>query len=318
MIYGIICALVAGMMWGLAFIGPILIPEYPAIMHTIGRYMAFGLISLVPAWFCRNELKALKFNDWIDAVKLTLIGNFVYYLLLSSSIQFAGAPLPTVIIGTLPVMVAIAANLRNYQRDGLLPWRHLSVALLMIFFGIACVNQAEIRTLTDSSTFEYDRYLLGASLAAGAVVCWTWYALKNGDWMRMNDNRNSRTWATAQGLVTLPIALLSFLSYLIWSSISMPEMSGTQLLGQRPLVFVSLMITIGLFSSFIATMCWNAACKKLPIALVGQLIVFETLAALFYAFLLRGSLPSLIAIIGIGMLLIGVVIALRIRPVAGT
>ena len=46
MFIGVLFALAAGAMWGLIFIGPVLIPEYPAALQSVGRYLAFGLICL--------------------------------------------------------------------------------------------------------------------------------------------------------------------------------------------------------------------------------------------------------------------------------
>ena len=43
---GILFALAAGLMWGLVFVGPLLLPEYPATLQSFGRYLAFGLIAL--------------------------------------------------------------------------------------------------------------------------------------------------------------------------------------------------------------------------------------------------------------------------------
>jgi hypothetical protein len=37
-------------MWGLVFVGPLLLPEYPATPQSFGRYLAFGLIAL--PWPC--------------------------------------------------------------------------------------------------------------------------------------------------------------------------------------------------------------------------------------------------------------------------
>jgi drug/metabolite transporter (DMT)-like permease len=44
------------------------------------------------------------------------------------------------------------------------------------------------------------------------------------------------------------------------------------------------MFAIGLFAVWLGTLCWNEASQRLPTALAGQLIVFETLSALAYAF----------------------------------
>jgi drug/metabolite transporter (DMT)-like permease len=75
------------------------------------------------------------------------------------------------------------------------------------------------------------------------------------------------------------------------------------------------MMAIGLFASWLGTLCWNAASQRLPTALAGQLIVFETLAALAYAFLLRGQWPEPLTIMGMGLLVVGVVAGVRVKAV---
>ncbi|GHL76638.1 hypothetical protein ECZU34_43860 [Escherichia coli] len=46
MISGVLYALLAGLMWGLIFVGPLIVPEYPAMLQSMGRYLALGLIAL--------------------------------------------------------------------------------------------------------------------------------------------------------------------------------------------------------------------------------------------------------------------------------
>ena len=74
------------------------------------------------------------------------------------------------------------------------------------------------------------------------------------------------------------------------------------------------MISVGLLASWLGTLCWNEASQRLPTTLVGQLIVFETLSALAYAFMLRGQWPAPQTALGIALLVAGVLAALRIRP----
>jgi drug/metabolite transporter (DMT)-like permease len=78
--------------------------------------------------------------------------------------------------------------------------------------------------------------------------------------------------------------------------------------------FLLLMFTIGLLASWLGTVCWNEASQRLPPALAGQLIVFETLAALSYAFVLRREWPQIETLAGITLLIAGVMWALRTRP----
>jgi drug/metabolite transporter (DMT)-like permease len=71
------------------------------------------------------------------------------------------------------------------------------------------------------------------------------------------------------------------------------------------------MLTLGLCASWLGTLLWNRACQRLPTSLAGQLIVFETLSALLYAFMLRGKAPGLPVISGILLLCIGVMLGIR-------
>jgi len=316
LVTGTAFALAAGLMWGLVFVAPLLLPEYPAALLSCARYVAFGLIALPLAWLDRRLLRELSRADWIEALKLSLVGNLLYYLLLAAAIQRAGAPLPTMIIGTLPVVIALVSNRRDARRDGRLPWRRLLPSLGLIVIGIALVNHAELaqlradpaRVLAD----ELPRYALGALLAIGAVVCWTWYPLRNADWLRAHAERSPRVWATAQGVATLPLAAAGLA--LFWAYSAASGSAFPMPLGPQPMRFVLLMLVIGLFASWLGTLCWNEASQRLPTSLSGQLIVFETLAALGYAFALRGQPPQWPTLAGIGLLVAGVVWALRGPP----
>ena len=312
LISGTLFALAAGLMWGLVFIAPTLLPDYPAALLSFGRYLAFGLIALPLAWLDRARIAQLTRADWIEATKLSLVGNIVYYLFLAAAIQHAGGPLPTVIIGTLPVVIAISSNLRDHARDGRLRWRQLALPLVVVGVGIALVNHSELAHLRQQPSADFKRYGLGALLAVGAVVCWTWYPLRNADWLRAHADRSPSTWATAQGIATLPLALIGYVGFASWSALSGADIALP--LGPQPLRFVLLMFAIGLFASWLGTLCWNEASQRLPTALVGQLIVFETLSALAYAFVLRGRAPDGATSVGIALLVVGLVFALRLKP----
>ncbi len=330
LITGTLYALAAGLMWGLVFVAPTMLNDYPAALLVVGRYLAFGLIALPLAWLDRKRLAELSRADWLQALKLSAVGNLLYYLCLAAAIQNAGGPLPTMIIGTLPVVIAVVSNLRSsaavQARDGRMPWGRLLPSLLLIGAGIACVNQAELQHLRAAGSMDMARYAWGALLAVGAVACWTWYPIRNADWLREHAGRSATTWATAQGIATLPLALLGYA--LLWGWMAMrPEDAGAAAgaalaapfdmpLGPRPLAFVGLMLAIGLFASWLGTLCWNQASQRLPPALVGQLIVFETLAALAYAFMLRGQAPQALTLLGVALLLAGVFTALRSGPAA--
>ena len=318
MLIGLLYALTAGLMWGLVFVAPLMLPGYAPALLTVGRYLAFGLLALPLALLLdRRALRELQPGDWWQAARLSLVGNFAYYLCLSAAIQRAGAPLPTMLIGTLPVVIAVCANHRNRVRDGQLPWARLAPSLALIAAGLGLVNHDELAALQAESG-DPRRYAEGALLAVAAVACWTWYPIRNADWLRAHADRSPRAWATAQGLVTLPMAvagaLLLALAHRVAPGALIPADFALPL-GERPLAYVGLMAAIGLCSSWLGTLCWNEASQRLPTSLSGQLIVFETLAALAYAFGWQQRLPPLATLRGVVLLVAGVAWALRVKPV---
>ncbi|HFZ8994469.1 TPA: DMT family transporter [Citrobacter freundii] len=310
MISGVLYALLAGLMWGLIFVGPLIVPDYPAVLQSMGRYLALGLIALPLAWLGRARLRQLTRRDWLTALMLTMAGNLIYYLCLASAIQRTGAPVSTMIIGTLPVVLPVFANLLYSQRDGKLAWRRLAPALVLIGIGLLCVNLAELNQ--QQSGFNGWRYASGIILALISVVCWAWYALRNARWLRENPDKHPMMWATAQALVTLPVSLLGYGLACLW--LRGQALSFALPFGPRPEVFISLMIAIAVLCSWVGALCWNIASQRLPTVILGPLIVFETLAGLLYTFLLRQSLPPLLTLSGIMLLVAGVIIAVRAKP----
>ncbi|MDE9584249.1 DMT family transporter [Citrobacter braakii] len=310
MISGVLYALLAGLMWGLIFVGPLIVPEYPAVLQSMGRYLALGLIALPIAWLGRVRLRQLTRKDWVTALALTMMGNLIYYVCLASAIQRTGAPVSTMIIGTLPVVIPVFANLLYSQRDGKLSWWRLSPALVLIGIGLLCVNISELNQgLPDFSGW---RYGSGIALALISVVCWAWYALRNARWLRENPDKHPMMWATAQALVTLPVSLLGYIAACLWLNAQTPDFALP--FGPRPGVFIGLMIAIAVLCSWVGALCWNVASQKLPTVILGPLIVFETLAGLVYTFILRQEFPPLLTVSGIALLIVGVVIAVRTKP----
>ena len=310
MISGVLYALLAGLMWGLIFVGPLIVPEYPAVLQSMGRYLALGLIALPIAWLGRVRLRQLTHKDWVTALALTMMGNLIYYVCLASAIQRTGAPVSTMIIGTLPVVIPVFANLLYSQRDGKLSWWRLSPALVLIGIGLLCVNITELNQgLPDFSGW---RYGSGIALALVSVVCWAWYALRNARWLRENPDKHPMMWATAQALVTLPVSLLGYIAACLWLNGQTPDFALP--FGPRPGVFIGLMIAIAVLCSWVGALCWNVASQKLPTVILGPLIVFETLAGLLYTFILREEFPPLLTVSGIALLMVGVVIAVRAKP----
>ena len=305
---GVGAALAAGLLWGLVFVVPLLLPEYPATLLSFGRYFAFGLVTLPIAWWQRRALRRLTRADWWLAARLSIVGNFIYYLALSAAIQLAGAPLPTLIIGTLPVVIAVVANQGSHAAHRI-SWARLAPSLVLISAGLLFVNADQVARLHASGALP--AYLGGAALAIVANAAWTWYPIHNARWLHAHRQHTSTTWATAQGITTLPMAALGLALSLAWLRGTGDARFAQSLSGPEPMTFWLLMTVVGFGASWLGTMLWNIASKNTPTALTGQLIVFETLAALAYAYLVYQRSPSSFEIAGIALLVLGVLVGVR-------
>ena len=102
----------------------------------------------------------------------------------------------------------------------------------------------------------------------------------------------------------MPFALLLYAVY--WYS----DPTQTALLGARPIWFIFVVTGSGLVCSWIGIAFWNAMSQRLPTALAGQMIVFETIFAVIFAHIWRGEWPNLTMVTGLSLLLIGVLVSM--------
>ena len=70
-------------------------------------------------------------------------------------------------------------------------------------------------------------------------------------------------------------------------------------------------IATGVGSAWLATILWNIASQRLSASLCGQLIVSETLFALFYSFAWDGQWPTLLQALACVLFVTGIVASIR-------
>jgi drug/metabolite transporter (DMT)-like permease len=71
--------------------------------------------------------------------------------------------------------------------------------------------------------------------------------------------------------------------------------------------FIGVVSTVALLCSVFANTLWNVASRALPLALTGQMVVFETLFGLLYGFLWESRWPAMHESAAIVLLVGGVV-----------
>ena len=71
-------------------------------------------------------------------------------------------------------------------------------------------------------------------------------------------------------------------------------------------------LVIAMMSSLVGAWAWNAASRRLPMVLSGQLISLESLFATLLGLLFHSRLPTPLEASGLAAILVGVIMAVRI------
>lgn len=306
MFAGFLFGVIACAIWGLVYIVPVLLPGYDPVQMSSARFAVYGLacICLIPCQI--NGLRKLTRSDWLLALRLSFFGNFIYYWSLTTSVQLSGAPLAGMCMAWIPVLVAVIANRRSRRLGKGVKWKQLMFPLSLIMLGMLTANWSEFTYITQGSGSERE-FFLGLACAIFSLLLWTWYPLKNADWLIENPQKSPKVWATAQGICLLPFGLMTFGYY------SFTHMSDTVgFFGPDPMQLLWVSLMAGILCSWVAICFWNAMSQRLPPALSGQMIVFETIFSVGYAHICRLQCPSWSMIFGMILMIGGVLAALRI------
>ncbi len=88
---GLGAGVTAGLVWGLAFLLPVLLGGWNPVIVTVGRYLAYGLLSAVLFAVGGRPVHQLARQHWRLVLAFAVAGNVGYYLLLVVGIRAAGA-----------------------------------------------------------------------------------------------------------------------------------------------------------------------------------------------------------------------------------
>ncbi|SMD17249.1 DMT family transporter [Sporomusa malonica] len=300
---GVIYALTADLIWGLAFIIPKLLPSYSAVEITFGRYFIYGTFSLI-MWFIRRRSIAtnkVKSGIWLQALLFAFCGNVGYYLFLVFAIQLAGITISTLVIGMLPISVSLYGNwlFREFAFKKVFP------SILLVLFGLIIINSSKLQgadTLSNN--------ILGLFSGLTALMLWTWYGVANACFLKDNPGISSEDWSTITGVTTF--VLLPFFLFIV-NLIYLHSFSISHIFewNENSWRFWVGSFVLGLFCSWGATIFWNKASNQLPTAVAGQLIVGETIFGLIYGYIFEHRLPYFIEVIGIIIIISGVLLSIH-------
>ncbi|MFE4368466.1 DMT family transporter [Streptomyces sp. NPDC056835] len=295
----------AGLLWGLAFVLPDLVPRWSALAVTTGRYLAYGAVSVVVLTVITRRrpgtLETLR-RHWRPALVFAATGNVGYYLLLVVGIQAVGAPVATVVVGSTPVVVAAVSNIR----ERLYAWRRIAPPLILVGVGLATVSGPNVLRPAGSSLAA----VLGIAASAGAVALWTIYGIGNATFLRRHREIGGSSWSATVGIFTGLLAL----ALVPMAVLLGPVEAGRGVTGSDIGGIVAVSAVLGCVVSWGGTWSWNEASSRLSTTFAGLLIATETISGYTYSYVLDARLPPSTELLGLGLVVAGVVAVTGIRP----
>ena len=289
---GIAFGIGAGACWGLVFVAPELASDFTALQLSAARYLGYGLFAaafIAPRW--RRLAPQVHAAEWRALFGLSLLGNIFYYVLLAGAVQRGGVAMTSLVIGFLPVAVTFIGS----RREGAVPLGRLALSLVLATVGIGCVGWQSLALASDVPLATRG---IGFLCAVGALASWTAYAVINSRWLERLDHISSDDWNLLTGLVTGAQALVLAVPAFLLAGAQAGADAHTASQWMR---FLGVSAGLAIMASMLGNAFWNRASRLLPLTLVGQMILFETLFALLYGFVWERRLPTLLEAVAMGL-----------------
>lgn len=270
------------------------------------RFAAFGVASIAGLVALRfNPLRRLGRADWLRVCVLGLLGNVLFDLVAAQAIQMSGPTPVAPVIGTLPVAIAVVANVRRRA----VAWGRLPPPLAAILAGVVIVTLGAADTHATSGGAAA---AAGVGLAVVGLVSWLAYALLNAEWLNARTGMGPLVWTCLTGLGTLIVPVPTVAVGLAPRPDALAPAAGASI-GE----LLMWGAVIGLGSTYAATWLWNGASSRLPATLLGYLIVSETLFAMLYACVFSLRAPSVAELVSATFIIGGVVWGLTAARAGG-
>jgi hypothetical protein len=192
-------------------------------------------------------------RDWWRIIALGLLGNSLFYGLMSAGIVAVGAVPVALVFACLPLVMAAVGN---YRRPAF-AWRSVAGPFLLVAAGLT-VNTVTSVAGEIEGVGPYP--VLGFTLAALALLSWLVYGVWNSEYLTDHPLTKSVAWTSQLGLGTLiTLPLIFGLDTLMHGHPPIPPTIGLPTL-------LTWCVILGLGSTWVATWLWSRASLRLGAA----------------------------------------------------
>ena len=191
MTLGLLAAIAATFSWSLLYIFPGLVGDYSLFDLAVVSYGFAGLGSLIILLFYRNEVRQLRLSDWACAALLGFLGYIGYFFLITTAVLAAGPVIPPVMMGSVPIVLAIAGNMRSSS----VPWRAIAGPLVVAALGISLVNLSVFDFSSETVVLPATSILFGLLAALLAIGFWIGFGLLNESALAQRPSMSPMLWS---------------------------------------------------------------------------------------------------------------------------
>ncbi|NQD94002.1 DMT family transporter [Pseudomonas sp. CrR25] len=304
MTLGLFAAIAATFSWSLLYIFPGLVGDYSLFDLAVVSYAFAGVGSLLILFFYRGAVRQLRASDWACAALLGFLGYIGFFFLITTAVLAAGPVIPPVMMGSVPIVLAIAGNLRSSS----VPWRAIAGPLVVAALGISLVNVSVFDLSSAAVVRPTASIVLGLLASLLAIGFWTGFGLLNESALAQRPSMPPMLWS-AMLIFMCSVEMLAFIPVGLYLELSHFANNPSGLSGTQALLVCGLIQGLG--ATLAGAWAWSIATQRLPLALSGQLIASETLYATALGLLINQRWPSPMEALGTGLLFVGVVWAIH-------
>lgn len=281
---GIIAGLLAGILWGAPFVAPLILQSYSPLEITFGRFVFFGVASLLFCPSVYSVWKKLSTKNRIQLIVLSSLGFWVYTLLLSYGVQRTNGVLASLIIGVLPLTIAVFGR----PKFNVI----FACGVIILVLGFYCLFSPQ-----NISSSDLNKYSSGIVILLVALFIWTCFAIKFAKFASEVSSINSFELSSLIGVINLIFIVPIY--FLFGDNVSI-LLTNNSLLKYLMVCFV-----LGFGASWLANVFW-AYCSKVSSATIcGALMVSETTFGCIYSLIYYNRLPNLHELLAIISLFCG-------------
>lgn len=253
----------------------------PFAFNALRFVFAAGLLIAVTKW--RGFKVIVKKEHLIPVIGIGLVGNLVYQVLFIVGVNLTNAANSAVILGTIPVWIALMAHLFTDEKLSTTK----TLGIMFAFGGVGLIIFGRSAGFSFSSTS-----VLGDIVVLFSAIAWASYTILSKKYLKEYNSTQYSAFISLIGVITLVLVGVPDLLKTDYSSISLAGYAG--------------ILYSGLLSVGLAYLIWNRGVHKIgAVRTAAYQNLVPVLGVVFGVVLLNESL-NLLQYLGSGSVLVGI------------